>query len=120
MNPWKVLVTAEPINTVGEQAQQLLSNAGCEIIFPAQFGPLKAEALISALDGMDAVIASHDAYDSAALSLPAAGKLKIIARWGVGYDSIDLAAATRNGIVVTYTPGILDDAVVDYTFALLL
>src|SRR6185312_11187928 len=89
-------------------------------IFPAQFGPLKEEALISVLDGMDAVIASHDTYNAAALSSPAARKLKIVARWGVGYDSIDVAAATRNGVVVTYTPGILDDAVADYTFALLL
>jgi phosphoglycerate dehydrogenase-like enzyme len=118
--PWKILVTAEPINTVGEPAQHLLRNAGCEIIFPAQFGPLKEESLISALDDMDAVIASHDAYRAAALSSLPAEKLKIIARWGVGYDSIDLAAATRHGIVVTYTPGILDDAVADYTFALLL
>jgi phosphoglycerate dehydrogenase-like enzyme len=117
---WKVLVTAEPIKTVGEQARQLLLKAGCEIVFAPQFGPLKEEALISALDGMSAVIASHDAYNAAALSSPAASKLKIIARWGVGYDSIDVAAATRNGIVVTYTPGILDDAVADYTFALLL
>jgi phosphoglycerate dehydrogenase-like enzyme len=49
-----------------------------------------------------------------------AARLKIISRWGVGYDSIDLAAATKTGIVVTYTPGLLDDAVADYTFALLL
>ena len=120
MNPWKVLITAEPIKTVGEQAQKLLREAGCEIIFSPQFGPLKEKALISALDGMDAVIASHDAYNAAALLSSAAGKLKIIARWGVGYDSIDVVAATRQGIVVTYTPGILDDAVADYTFALLL
>jgi phosphoglycerate dehydrogenase-like enzyme len=120
MNAWKILITAEPINTVGAAAQQLLREAGCELIFPPQFGPLKEETLISTLDGMDAVVASHDAYNSAALSSSAAGKLKIIARWGVGYDSIDLAAATRNGIVVTYTPGLLDDAVADYTFALLL
>ena len=60
MNPWKVLITAEPIKTVGEQAQKLLREAGCEIIFSPQFGPLKEKALISALDGMDAVIASHD------------------------------------------------------------
>jgi lactate dehydrogenase-like 2-hydroxyacid dehydrogenase len=38
----------------------------------------------------------------------------------VGYDAIDVSAATELGIVVTYTPGMLDDAVADYTFALLL
>jgi len=69
---------------------------------------------------VDAVLASLDDYSALSLSSPAAAKLKIIARWGVGYDSVDLAAATQNGIVVTYTPGLLDDAVADYTFALLL
>lgn len=69
---------------------------------------------------MDAVLASADQYSSAVLSSPEASRLKIISRWGVGYDSIDLGAATRQGIVVAYTPGLLDEAVADYTFALLL
>lgn len=90
------------------------------MIFPPKFGPLKAPDLNRALDGMDAVLASLDEYSAEVLSAPSAARLKIIARWGVGYDSIDIPAATRNGIVVTYTPGLLDDAVADYTFALLL
>lgn len=73
-----------------------------------------------ALAGMDAVLASLDEYSAGVLSAPGIERLKIIARWGVGYDSIDSAAATRSGIVVTYTPGLLDDAVADYAFALLL
>ena len=117
---WKVLITARGVKPAGEQAQQLLRDAGCEIIFPPKFGPLKGDELISALAGMDAVLASLDGYSAEALASSAAGKLKIIARWGVGYDSVDIAAATRNGIVATYTPGILDEAVADYTFALLL
>jgi phosphoglycerate dehydrogenase-like enzyme len=115
---WKVLITARGIQTAGEQAQELLRKAGCEIIFPPKFGPLKADELTHALAGMDAVLASLDDYSAPVRS--AAGPLKVIARWGVGYDSVDVAAATRNGIVVTYTPGLLDDAVADYTFALLL
>ena len=117
---WKVLMTAGTATVVGEQALQVLRNAGCELIFPPRFGPLKDDELLAALNGRDAVFASHDTYSAQALSSPAACQLKIIARWGVGYDSIDLPAATHNGIVVTYTPGILDDAVADYTFALLL
>jgi phosphoglycerate dehydrogenase-like enzyme len=54
------------------------------------------------------------------LQSPTATRLKLISRWGVGYDSIDVLTATKLGIVVTYTPGLLDDAVADYTFALLL
>jgi D-3-phosphoglycerate dehydrogenase len=117
---WKVLITARGAQAAGEQAQQLLRDAGCEIIFPPKLGPLMGDELTAALSGMDAVLASLDGYSPAVLSSPAASQLKIIARWGVGYDSVDVAAATRNGIVVTYTPGVLNDAVADYTFALLL
>jgi phosphoglycerate dehydrogenase-like enzyme len=117
---WKVLITARGVKPAGEQAQELLRKAGCEIIFPPKFGPLKDDELTNALTGMDAVLASLDGYSASVLSSPAAGQLKIIARWGVGYDSVDVAAATQNGIVVTYTPGVLDEAVADYTFALLL
>ena len=117
---WKVLITARGAKAAGDRAQELLRNAGCEIIFPTKFGPLKGEELIGALTGVDAVLASLDGYSAQVLSSAAVSRLKIIARWGVGYDSVDVAAATRNGIVVTYTPGLLDDAVADYAFALLL
>lgn len=117
---WKVVITARGVKPAGEQAQELLRNAGCEIIFPPKFGPLKGDELLGAISGMDAVLASLDGYSADMLASPAAGRLKIISRWGVGYDAVDLSAATREGIVVTYTPGVLDDAVADYTFALLL
>ena len=117
---WKVLITAGGIKSAGTQAQELLRRAGCETIFPPRPGPLKGDELARALAGMDAVLASVDGYSADILASPAASQLKIIARWGVGYDSVDVAAATRNGIVVTYTPGLLDEAVADYTFALLL
>jgi glyoxylate reductase len=52
--------------------------------------------------------------------LDRARRLKIIADRAVGTDNVDINAATRNGIVVTNTPGILQDACADMTFALLL
>lgn len=48
-------------------------------------------------------------------------KLKIIARWGIGYDNIDVTAATERGVWVTTTPVIEEaEAVADHVFALLL
>ena len=44
----------------------------------------------------------------------------MISRWGVGYDAVDVAAATAQGIVVAYTPGLLNETVADFAFALLL
>lgn len=46
--------------------------------------------------------------------------LEIVANFGVGYDSVDAEAAGRRGVVVTNTPGVLDDEVADLTIGLLL
>jgi len=60
----------------------------------------------------------RDRLDAALLArLPA---LEVIANYGVGYDSIDVAAAARRGIVVTNTPEVLNDEVADFAVALLL
>lgn len=117
---WNVLITASGFGQTGQQALGILRQAGCRTIVATRFGPLTAAELNPLLEGTDAVLASLDDYSAAALESPSAKSLKIIARWGVGFDAIDIPAATRQGIVVTYTPGILDDAVADYTFALLL
>jgi glyoxylate reductase len=46
--------------------------------------------------------------------------LRIVTNFGVGYDGIDVAACARRGVVVTNTPGVLDDATADLAFALML
>ncbi|MEC8253359.1 MAG: D-glycerate dehydrogenase [Planctomycetota bacterium] len=52
--------------------------------------------------------------------IEAAPNLKVISQVAVGYDNIDVRAATERGIVVTNTPGVLTEATADLTFALLL
>lgn len=52
--------------------------------------------------------------------LAAAPRLKIVANYAVGYNNIDVAAATRRGIVVTNTPDVLTDATADLAWALML
>jgi len=47
-------------------------------------------------------------------------QLQIIANFGVGYDSVDVAAAADRGLVVTNTPGVLDDEVADTAIGLLI
>jgi glyoxylate reductase len=46
--------------------------------------------------------------------------LRLVANYGVGYDDIDVAACTARGVAVTNTPGVLDAATADLTFALIL
>lgn len=117
---WNILITARVVNEVGQAAIELMRGAGCEVILPPKLGPLAAEELRPALGGIDAVLASADQYSRQVLSSADASRLKIISRWGVGYDSIDVAAATELGVVVAYTPGLLNETVADYTWALLL
>jgi glyoxylate reductase len=46
--------------------------------------------------------------------------LRVVANFGVGYDRVDVAACAVRGVVVTNTPGVLDDAAADLAFALIL
>lgn len=117
---WKVLITARTIHEAGHTALALLRQEGCEPVVPPKMGPLRAEELLPLLNGIDAALVSPDDYSARVLAAPEAARLKILSRWGVGYDSIDVPAATRLGIVVAYTPGLLDEAVADLTWALLL
>ena len=117
---WKVLITARTMNDVGAGALQSLRDAGCELVIPPKPGPCPAEVLQKLLPDIDAVLASMDKFTEGVLGSASAATLKIISRWGVGYDAIDVPAATHQGIVVAYTPGVLDETVADFAFALLL
>ncbi len=80
--------------------------------------PLSSAQLAALLPGVDGLIAGLDAVDAAALA--AADSLRVVARYGVGTDNVDLAAARARGIVVTNTPGANAGAVAELTVALLL
>ena len=114
---WIVLATASAIEGVGQASAEMLIEAGCDIRLPDTFQAHPAAALQPLLAGVQGIYAGVDEFSAEVLASDKAAKLQIISRWGVGYDSIDVAAATELGIVITYTPGLLDDAVADYTFA---
>lgn len=118
---WNVLITARTLNieAVGRRALDLLGAAGLKLVHPPKAGPLSEAELLPLLPGMDAVFASMDKFTAAVLGSKEAANLKLISRWGVGYDAIDVPAATKQGIVIAYTPGLLNDAVADYAMALL-
>jgi lactate dehydrogenase-like 2-hydroxyacid dehydrogenase len=117
---WRVLITARTLDEVGAGALKLLEGSGCELIFPPNYGPHRPETLIPLLERADAVLADMDHFHCHVLESREAQDLKVISRWGVGYDAIDVPAATRHGIVVAYTPGLLNEAVADFAFGLLL
>lgn len=80
---------------------------------------LSREELLQKVQGLDGLLPLlTDPIDGEVMD--AAGKqLKIIANHAVGFDNIDVAAATERGIMVTNTPGVLTDATADFAWALL-
>ena len=80
---------------------------------------LTREELLAAVRGRDAVLCLlTDTIDAAVLD--AARGCQIFANCAVGFNNIDLRAATERGIAVTNTPGVLTDATADLTWAILL
>jgi D-3-phosphoglycerate dehydrogenase len=99
--------------------REILEAAGLEVRFPRVGGCVLTEAQLEAeLDGVLATIASTEPYTPSILKK--AASLRVISRTGVGYDSIDVGAATDHGIAVACTPGTNHEAVAEHTFALLL
>ena len=116
--PWKILVTARAFHDSGTDAWRSLEAIGCRIRISDRWGPLVESSLIEQLKDIDAVIAATDPYGAQVFA--ECPSLKLVARCGVGIDSVCLSAATESGVIVTNVPDAMTDAVADYCFALLL
>lgn len=115
---WRVVSNCSAFAETGDKSIQALRRAGCELIQVPATPAAQGTALIDSLKDADAVIASLNVFDEEVFqSLPG---LKLVSRWGVGFDAVDVAAATRAGVIVTNTPGVLDETVADLAFALML
>lgn len=114
----RVLVLAAPFVRHEPAAGEPLRAAGLEVMRgPLDTCPSGAE-LAALLTGVHATVASGERYDARVFA--ACPELRVVARWGVGYDAIDLQAATAAGVIVTNTPGTLHESVADQTFMLIL
>lgn len=83
-------------------------------------GESSADAVLSALDSTVAAIIARGPLFIDAGILDAAPNLRVIGRSGVGFDTVDIEAASARGIPVVYTPGAMSRAVAEHTVALIL
>ncbi len=118
MSRWKILVTAQAFAVSGQAAHKLLVDGGYEVVVASTFGPLTLESLIREAHDCDAIIAATDPYDH--MTFAALPRLKLVARCGVGVDSVNMQQATDAGVLVTNVPHAMTDAVADYCMGLLL
>ena len=95
-----------------------LRDVGLEPRLAPKLGARTPQEMKGLLAGAVGAIVSTDPFDADVLS--GSIDLRVIARVGVGIDSIDLAAATERGVVVTVTPGANEVTVAEHTIALML
>lgn len=97
---------------------EYLQRHGFEIKYPPRTADTtRPEVMAEQLRGCDAILASTERLTREIL---ASSTLRVVARMGVGFDSVDIAAATDLGIAVTITPGVLEESVAEHTIAMML
>ncbi len=98
---------------------RMLNAEGFELLpKDKQADVFRPASVIEQLQGCAAVIAGSEPYSAEILG--ACPELRVIARTGVGYDAIDVAACDRAGIVVAVTPGVNHHAAAEQAIALLM
>jgi glyoxylate reductase len=96
---------------------------GHEVVGPKpDDSPYSHDELVAFAGECDAIVSLlTDKIDADVLNAGAqGGRLKVVANVAVGYDNIDVRAAAAHGIVVTNTPGVLDETTADTAFLLIL
>jgi D-3-phosphoglycerate dehydrogenase / 2-oxoglutarate reductase len=114
----RVLVTPTSFGKNDPRLRPELEGAVGEVIYNEQGRPLTSAEVRSLLPGCDGFIAGLDAIDGAALE--SADRLKVIARYGVGVDNIDLESARRRAVIVTNTPQANSTSVAELAIGLML
>lgn len=97
---------------------EILSDV-CTVELHGREDPPTREELKRGVKGKDGLLCLlTDKIDAEVME--AGGKLRVVSSFSVGYDHIDVKEATKRGIYVCYTPGVLTEATADFAFALLM
>jgi D-3-phosphoglycerate dehydrogenase len=113
----RVLLTTTSFQDTPGIHHRMLADSGFEIV--RERGPLSEARMLELAGQFDAYLCGDDALTRAVMvkSLP---RLKVISKYGIGLDKIDLQAAKELKLPVLFTPGVNHTTVAEHTFALML
>lgn len=114
----RILITPRSFGKTSNVPFEMLERHGYEIIRNDTGKSYTEDELLKVIGDVDGVIAGLDPITRKVLEK--GKKLKVVSKYGVGVDNIDLEAARELGIKVTYTPGANNESVADFAFALML
>jgi D-3-phosphoglycerate dehydrogenase / 2-oxoglutarate reductase len=115
---YRVLVSAPYMQPVLDRFRSEFEERGVKLIVPPVQERLDEKELMLLVGDVDGVICGDDRFTDRVLA--SAPRLRVIAKWGTGIDSIDLDACARRGIEVRNTPGAFTEPVADSVLAYLL
>ncbi len=107
----RILISCVQLQRSLAEHRDRLDARHAELIVPPVQQQLSEAELLALIPDVDGMIAGDDQVTRAVLER--AGRLRIVSKWGVGTDAIDLGAAAELGIRVTNTPGMFGDEVAD-------
>lgn len=111
MSDYRVLVSCPLILDAIDEYEAELAAHGIEYDVADVDQHLSEDELLDVIDRYDGVIAGDDEFTERVIA--AADGLQVIAKWGIGMDAIDLAAAAAHDVTVSNTPGAFADEVAD-------
>jgi D-3-phosphoglycerate dehydrogenase / 2-oxoglutarate reductase len=111
MSGERVLITCRQMQNCIDEFRPRLDERGIELVMPEVVQQPSEDDLIEIIGGFDGMIAGDDPLSARVLDH--AKRMRIISKWGVGIDGIDLDAARILGIPVVNTPGVFGGEVAD-------
>ena len=113
----KILLTTTSFQDTPGAHHQILEDAGFEII--RERGPLAENRMLELVGKVDAFLCGDDEITAKVIehALP---QLKVVSKYGIGLDKIDVEYLTAKGIPLTFCPGVNHTTVAEHTFALML
>ncbi len=113
----KILLTTTSFQDTPGEHHTLIENQGYEI--QRERGPLPEKVMLDLVGDFDGILCGDDAFTRPVLEkcLP---KLRVLSKYGIGLDKIDVKSATDLGIPVTYCPGVNHTTVAEHAFGLML
>jgi len=114
----KILITPRSFASTSDKPNDLLTEKGYEIIRNNTGRPFTNTEMLNMIEDVDGIIIGIDDFNGNIIDN--AKNLKVISKYGVGLDNVDLKAACEKNIIVTNTPHANSNAVADLAFALML
>ena len=118
MSGWRVLITCPQLQRTIDAHAARFTEHDIELLIPPVVQQMTEDELVTLAPGIDGMVVGDDPITERVLE--AGDRLRVVSKWGVGIDNINLAAARERGITVSNTPAMFGAEVADVVIGYLI